>query len=124
MPRDGVDRTHEVGVERRLIKHISTDPVAGRDLSRPLVVAFRVAHQQGEERGVADLPEVNQTDEKREEGDGQGNPAETGHLRGSGTAVGVSRRSLRRRRKAGHYVLLATRLLHEPACNAIADKMT
>src|SRR5262245_22227456 len=109
MLRDAVDRTHEVGIERRLIKDVSTDPVAGGDLSRPLVVAFRVAHQQGEERGVANLPEINQTDEKREEGDGEGNPAEPGHLRGPAAA--------------GHYVLLATCLLHELFCNAIVDKI-
>src|SRR5262245_51512107 len=110
MPGDAVDRTHEVRVERRLIKDVSADPVAGGDLSRPLVVAFRVAHQQRKKRSVADLPEVSQTDEKREERDGHGNPAETGHLRGPA--------------RAGHYGLLAARLLHEPVCNAIADKMS
>src|SRR5439155_23764678 len=47
-----------------------------RDLLSPVVVAAGVAHQHGEERRLADLPDVKQTHGESHEKDGGRRPAE------------------------------------------------
>ena len=45
-----VHQTEEIGIERRLIEDLAADDVAGRDLSRPRVIALCISHQQVENR--------------------------------------------------------------------------
>ena len=64
VPRDRVDGSQKIRIERRLVKHVLANPVAGRDLHGPRVVSTRVAHQHVKERRLADLPDVDEADRK------------------------------------------------------------
>src|SRR6185369_2588622 len=67
-----INDAEEVRVQRSLIEHISAQPVTRGDLSSPLVVAAAIAHQHGEEWGLAHLPEVGKTHDEGDDKDDRG----------------------------------------------------
>ena len=62
-----VKDSEEVRIERRLIEHLVADPVAAGDLLRPGVVAARVAEQHVEKWSAAQLPDVHEPHDERDE---------------------------------------------------------
>ena len=64
-----IQQAQEVGIERRLIKHLVANPMSAGDFLRPGVVAPRVPHQQGNNWCLPDLPEIDRPQNKREKPD-------------------------------------------------------
>ena len=64
-----LDDAEDIRIERRLIEHLVSKPITGGDPLRPLVVAARVAHQDREKRGRAQLPDVHEPHGERDEED-------------------------------------------------------
>ena len=91
--------TEEIGIERRLIEDLGAEPVAGRELARPAIVARRVAEQEVAEGGGAELPDVDEAYEqgRREDrgqrrcSDGRASRGRPGEPRGATAAALVAR---------------------------------
>ena len=91
--------TEEIGIERRLIEDLGAEPVAGRELARPAIVARRVAEQEVAEGGGAELPDVDEAYEqgRREDrrqrpcSDGRAGSGRPGEPRGAPAAALVAR---------------------------------
>ncbi len=67
---DSVDGADEVRVERRLVEHVGSDPVAAGKPARPFVVAARIAHERAEPGRTAQQPDMQQAHDECHAEDG------------------------------------------------------
>ena len=65
MPKNGLEKPEEVGIERRLIENSLPQPVAGSDFLAPLIVCPAVAGEVIKKRDRIDLNQVEQPHQKR-----------------------------------------------------------
>ena len=70
----GVERPHQVGIERRLVEDLVADPVTGGDALGPDLVAATVPDQDRRQRSVGPLDQVERADRERTAEDRQVGP--------------------------------------------------